>query len=1351
MKKILSMILCITMVFSIWTTPVEATDSTNHDINDGKIVHILEIQPTNSYELSSYSSRSDVTVTQMPMGMFVSQREELNGKYDLIYIGMKTGEYSPLINYTPDGGNNGNHPDFITSSTSNQSGTSVTSKKKYLLNFDNNRMLGEVFPGNDITTLQSEAIKEVIESGQLVLFDESIFQTNYDNTKLYENFLSYKEGDYENFLVVDQVTSELNDLLDDISNGERVLRPKLVMSSVPLDYTKDGIPTYQEDTEDRWLRFSYQLQGYQEHNYEVKLYLDINGDGIFKDEEVFVTRDILNPDSAIVDYMLPVGFIGMLGWKVEIIDKITNVKTYETGYTAFKHKNNVGEPIEIKVLQIYPNNNGGSNSKDIFDLSSLENISGNNLLSEDGLFEITVDRMGSKEFNTNPGELNGKYDMIIIGFSDSVSKTADINSPQALAAIESFVETGQSLMITHDMFHFYVGDIDRSYMKFTQKFRDPMGQNIYAKDYMNSNNESLYDWREEYPVKNGVEYNSVGFTRPHMERYYNKYSYKPSSDYSITSYVGNSLKTTTQAYKLNTGAINMFPYILHPTDTDKDLSIATTHAQYYMADLEDEDLIVWYTLNSSYYDEFDARNNYYVYSLGNVTYSGTGHKSPSGKVEENKLFVNTMLKAASSANHAPIVQVSRISDNKEYFKSQDEIVFDVLVSDFDLKDLESELRIYINNDKSNDFNDDGNPEVIYDEQIYPSAGYEVVTNDEYMEIRLDKEDFNNLNDFDLKIVASDSQGAEGDKEITGLKNSDDTQLVLSSDTGWTSNEILDGDHGEMHIGLGVEISTANLELIESISFENVKLKVSADKEDYIKVINESTDVAGWTKSTTSDKVMWTKSIGDLNFSKTEIENFRDHSVNLYEDDSFDLLFSDITNKISFDVEITNERFNHNFSDLIENNNLKVSKGMISLMVLDENDSPMGVQKVKVNGKEYTTAENGTVSVTDLPGSGVFNVEYDFNTNVYEQVTLTVQEDNGEGVTQSTVSSTNGLISGSVDLKVSSNPIKATIQISYNDDLNIKFGNGFNLLLRSTPTANVVIEDQVYYAELKLDLPIDIDNIDFIINLDEIVDAIDESIIPNGDVAVLMKERDGIEEQVARCTTVLNADNTVTINYDEPLDVDSVYTFRVPIMFEKDKVLDSDIDSMELSLTAINLTPSGESEKVRINRTDSRVITCTPLEDIVYFSNHAFGVFEYSGNGSFRVSIEAFDEVDIDDFSLRFKVVKAAENSGGNLEVESVINAFEIKNVVTTTSGVDNARRDNDDYKYLLIDKLPKKDGTYEITLRAKVEDLPSGSSDQYFIIIEEINHINVESAVDLNDDDNQLKRKIEVLKALDLE
>lgn len=133
----------------------------------------------------------------------------------------------------------------------------------------------------------------------------------------------------------------------------------------------------------------------------------------------------------------------------------------------------------------------------------------------------------------------------------------------------------------------------------------------------------------------------------------------------------NSNEITTQVKQLNKGQITEYPYKLSET-----ITVAPTHAQTYQLNLEDPEVTVWYCLSAKTgssvttsndkggdgtavayaANPMDGANNYYIYSKGNIFYSGVGH-SKINNDEEAKLFVNTMIAAYRTSYEAAAVEI----------------------------------------------------------------------------------------------------------------------------------------------------------------------------------------------------------------------------------------------------------------------------------------------------------------------------------------------------------------------------------------------------------------------------------------------------------------------------------------------------------------------------------------------------------------------------------------------------------------------------------------------------------------------------------------------------------------------
>ncbi len=152
------------------------------------------------------------------------------------------------------------------------------------------------------------------------------------------------------------------------------------------------------------------------------------------------------------------------------------------------------------------------------------------------------------------------------------------------------------------------------------------------------------------------------------------------------TYAWESSKPQLRVTQVNDGQITKYPYLI--TDEEQQwLKVNSTHYQWLQPNMEldkdgdgKNDIVVWYTLSDVHQntnaaanpyagnniysiDPRDVVNNYYIYTMGNVTYSGAGHTTPESSTEM-KLFINTIVAAYSAGVKAPKAEFQNSNGNQ---------------------------------------------------------------------------------------------------------------------------------------------------------------------------------------------------------------------------------------------------------------------------------------------------------------------------------------------------------------------------------------------------------------------------------------------------------------------------------------------------------------------------------------------------------------------------------------------------------------------------------------------------------------------------------------------------------------
>ena len=338
------------------------------------------------------------------------------------------------------------------------------------------------------------------------------------------------------------------------------------------------------------------------------------------------------------------------------------------------------------------------------------------------------------EFPIKAGETK-QYDMLVLGFADAFQLP---NVKDCLEPIQGYIDDGKPVLFSHDCTSLtnYRGASHWNY-DFNRMIRGQVGLDRYGVlnnwalrvgTGSNKNDDSTSYNSVDYPtIKANTSENTMKsselykIAKSNAERDKNDkkdIAYVPRSNKTkiakevqgltygnliLSTWIKNghnytqktllkgmtAFKDSKRAEQINQGQITTYPFKIKEV-----LDIALTHFQPSQLDLnEDEDkdgesdLIVWYTLMSSREEANnpshpynmnprDVRNNYYIYTKGNITYSGVGHSKVTDR-EEMKLYINTLIAAYKAAMVPPSIKFKETGASDAAEKTVSYISYDV--------------------------------------------------------------------------------------------------------------------------------------------------------------------------------------------------------------------------------------------------------------------------------------------------------------------------------------------------------------------------------------------------------------------------------------------------------------------------------------------------------------------------------------------------------------------------------------------------------------------------------------------------------------------------------------------------
>lgn len=365
--------------------------------------------------------------------------------------------------------------------------------------------------------------------------------------------------------------------------------------------------------------------------------------------------------------------------------------------------------------------------------------------------ELFLNRTGTSEEKLQDWkDYLEEYDILLLGYCDNCSFSGNEIYKEG---VSYFKEIGKGIMLSHDMvkdkmsadllkggatdYDSWIRNLagQRRYKSDEAAFRGDTVPLIATRNYKYKN---VADYRESIVTETGdiqtvpaYGDNSISLflrfgLREKADRVVNDKLEGGKTDGTDTNYWKEENYETTYINLVNQGQITNYPYKI-----DNLIEVNATHCQLCQLDMGEESMAVWSTMTDSYSKKYqddisringetatdsylgtgvyssresDVRNGFYLYTAGNITYTGVGHVKTAENdrltADEMKLYVNTLISAYRATPAKPYVQITneeRVEsggdnllyvpyDEKILVKNEDNSVPEYLAVTFKVKD-----------------------------------------------------------------------------------------------------------------------------------------------------------------------------------------------------------------------------------------------------------------------------------------------------------------------------------------------------------------------------------------------------------------------------------------------------------------------------------------------------------------------------------------------------------------------------------------------------------------------------------------------------------------------------------------
>lgn len=459
------------------------------------------------------------TVTTMTASEYVGHIDDINSKYDMIYIGDAFDSRESLIM--------GNEPMLYTHVGAAQKAESQNGYKLMgMLDIDS-KQSGNVkrmqstslyntgeggnfeYPGlgsfrgsgNDITEQQYSELMDFVKSGYPVILADSLVNSGTADEKIVDNSSWYYKFINE-ALSYPNVTTKGNINQKTLSFYTQLSKPVIEFTEGgrPLEVPRVGESSDSQNgigylsSEDDGLKYTFTVKNDTDTSpanstYNCKLYFDLNFDGnLSNTEEQAKYMEITDEKGTVLTkkdgkYALRIGktytvsrkipngdngYFKAIHWKLELVSNSNeSVRTSVEGYS--KRKSSVKK--DINVLQIQPETDKDHPDFSTWDLS--KDTTFGNLLEQVEDFKLNITTITVKQYvkqvkesqekNSMTSDPLNNVQMVILGFGDvyeNIDNSAEGGKLGAVDKLVEFIKSGKSVIFTHDTTSFVNYDYD---------------------------------------------------------------------------------------------------------------------------------------------------------------------------------------------------------------------------------------------------------------------------------------------------------------------------------------------------------------------------------------------------------------------------------------------------------------------------------------------------------------------------------------------------------------------------------------------------------------------------------------------------------------------------------------------------------------------------------------------------------------------------------------------------------------------------------------------------------------------------------------------------------------------------